>query len=444
MAVIAPAATPSGVREEAHLSSAPPFVYLDNRPGMRDRSGRLLLKNLPLHELQQWCESVGERPTRAQQLYRGMYRGLYLRSLADADGRVEAYSAAFKAKFDALASLSGGLSLQSAHAAKDGTTKLVSALHGDEGGAEGIVETVLIPMTSSNGVVSRYTVCVSSQVGCAMNCQFCHTGRMGLMGNLSAAQIVEQVVEARRWLASEGAQSGRPAMPIANVVFMGMGEPLHNMDAVLAAVDVLADPAGLMLSRNKIVISTVGLVPEMRAFLDSKKAKLAVSLHATTDEVRDWIVPVNRRYPLAELVSLLEEYYPMTTQHARGDRFVVIEYVLLRGVNDSVDDAARLAGLLSNVYCMVNLIVFNPHDGTEFERTPDGDVAAFRQALTAAGKVCTVRASKGDDTMAACGQLGDVKRSVRPAPKLQPPDWLAHAQRSARSGRTAHVADSMH
>lgn len=398
----------------------------------------------------------------------------------------------------------------------------------------------------------RYTACLSTQVGCAMNCQFCFTGRMGLLGNLSTAQVIEQVVAARRWLAQQhdvavqdihqqqhhqqqqhrqhqqhmqhhqhqhqqqshiarltscndlssddavtrysttstsgcsrgtadvptapldssisavvtpntasssssninsstssrsssnnsrnsytssgGTEAGQPTSSshpppsqllhprINNIVFMGMGEPLHNMSAVMPALDILASPPGLALSRSKIIVSTVGLVPQLREVRASRKAKLAVSLHATTDEIRDWIVPTNRRYPLAELMGALEELYPI--QSAKSDDFVVIEYVMLKGANDSDEDAARLLDLTCNIYCMINLIVFNPHEGTKFEGSDEGRVLTFRGLLNAGGKVCTVRMSKGDDEMAACGQLGDPGLTSRQAPMLKPPKRL--------------------
>ncbi|GFR46078.1 hypothetical protein Agub_g7545 [Astrephomene gubernaculifera] len=452
---------------QATVSSAP--LSFEHRRGIRDARGQLMLKNLPLPELEEWCASVGEPPKRARQLYRWLYGNRkWIRSLDEADSDPQAFSAAFKAKVSHSASLSGGLRLRSVHTARDGTRKLVYDLVGGEeeeepaeadreeeadaaegrqekeagnaaGGAEaegkgsgssssgrssssssshgnsssvwgdggkgatvltrGSVETVLIPMTNRSGQNLRYTACLSTQVGCAQNCQFCHTGRMGLLGHLSTAQIVEQLVQARRYLAAEGVST-----PIANVVFMGMGEPLHNYEAVMPAIEILA--TGLELSRNKIIVSTVGLVPEMRRFLAARVAKLAVSLHATTDEVRDWLVPTNRRYPLEQLMGALREAFPYDKR--KGDDFVVIEYVLLAGVNDSVEDAQRLLALTADVYCLVNLIVFNPHAGTPFQRSSPAAVFAFRGVFLAAGRPCTVRASKGDDQMAACGQLGDV------------------------------------
>ncbi|KAG2436286.1 hypothetical protein HXX76_006597 [Chlamydomonas incerta] len=418
-----PAAAAAAVAA-AVLGSVPVPLSFEHRAGLRDAAGRVMLKNLPLPELEEWCASVGEPPKRAKQLYRWLYGNRrWIRDLDQADSDAQAFSGAFKAKVAAGASLAGGLQLQSVHTARDGTRKLVFALVGDwEGGdgpagsARGTVETVLIPMTNRQGQNLRYTACLSTQVGCAMNCQFCYTGRMGLLGNLTTAQVIEQVVEARRYLAEQEVQ-----IPIANIVFMGMGEPLHNYDAVMAAIEILA--TGLELSRNKIIVSTVGLVPEMRRFIASGRAKLAVSLHATTDEVRDWIVPTNRRYPLDELLGALREAFPYGKR--KGDDFVVIEYVLLAGVNDTLADAERLLALTSDIYCLVNLIVFNPHDGTQFKRSADDDVRAFRGVFLRAGRPCTVRASKGDDEMAACGQLGDVNLSPRPAPLLRPPEAIA-------------------
>lgn len=203
----------------------------------------------------------------------------------------------------------------------------------------------------------------------------------------------------------------------------GMGEPFHNYEAVLAAIEILA--TGLSLSRNKIIVSTVGLVPEIRDFCARRVAKLAVSLHATTDEVRDYIVPTNRRYPLRELVSTLEEFFHV--EKVKVDDFVVIEYVMLKGVNDSLADAHRLVELLRNVHCLINLIVFNPHEGTVFRQSEEADVRTFRGVLIQAGRKCTVRWSKGPDEMAACGQLGDVGQAKKPAPLLRPPEWLQAA-----------------
>ncbi|EFJ41566.1 hypothetical protein VOLCADRAFT_42666, partial [Volvox carteri f. nagariensis] len=304
----------------------------------------------------------------------------------------------------------GGLRLSQVARAADGTRKLVFTLTEGEA-AGGSVETVLIPIVRQQGLRDRLTICVSSQVGCAMNCQFCYTGRMGLLGNLTTAQIVEQVVEARRFLAQEGERT-----QLTNLVFMGMGEPLHNTEAVLAAADIVSHYLGLHISHNKVTISTVGLVPEMRSVVARSRVQMALSLHATTDEVRDWIVPVNRRYDLATLTAALEELGNSSS------RSLLIEYTMLHGINDTLQDAHRLVAMLARVNCKVNLIMFNPHAGTRFQPSTEEAVTAFRSALVQAGMVCTIRDSRGDDEMAACGQLGNVGLAFRPSPILEPPE----------------------
>eukprot|EP00198_Chlamydomonas_reinhardtii_P012403 XP_001701740.1 predicted Fe-S-cluster redox enzyme [Chlamydomonas reinhardtii] len=407
------------------LPALPTWTPPANRPGLYDQQGRLVLKALTLPELEAWCAAQGEAApaNRALQIWRWMYAdppaGSWVRSLEETMGRQNGFAAKFVEKVGPHVSLEGGLKLSQVVRASDGTRKLVFTLLGGEA-AGGSIETVLIPV-----------------VGCAMNCQFCYTGRMGLLGNLSTAQIVEQVVEARRFLAQEGDRT-----PLTNLVFMGMGEPLHNTEAVLAAADIVSHYLGLHISHNKITISTVGLVPEMRAVLARTRVQVALSLHATTDEVRDWIVPVNRRYDLATLTAALEEMFPKEEEAAIGSlsssdeaaaaaagkgsskegRSLLVEYTMLHGINDTLDDAHRLADMLRRVNCKVNLIVFNPHKGTRFQPSTDEDISAFRSALIRSGMVCTIRDSRGDDEMAACGQLGNVGLSFRPSPILDAPE----------------------
>ncbi|KAI8463563.1 MAG: hypothetical protein J3K34DRAFT_372547 [Monoraphidium minutum] len=310
--------------------------------------------------------------------------------------------------------MGGGMALRSVARARDGTRKLVFELTEGEGKG-GSVEAVLIPVVREAGSKPRITLCVSSQVGCAMACQFCLTGKLGLAANLSAAQIVEQLVEARRLQVREGDEH-----PITNIVFMGMGEPLHNLDAVLAATEIMNHPLGLQMSHNKVTVSTVGLVDKLEEFAARcGAAQLAVSLHATTDEVRDWIVPVNRRHNLASLLGALAAHYPRGN---RARRRVLIEYVMLAGVNDSLEDAQRLVDILEPIEAKINLIHFNPHEGTQFRRSPTEQVLAFRSVVIRGGRVCTIRDSRGDDELAACGQLGDVSKAARPARPLPPPE----------------------
>ncbi|KAF6259257.1 hypothetical protein COO60DRAFT_1270164 [Scenedesmus sp. NREL 46B-D3] len=390
-----------------------------------------MLKNLTLPELEEWCTAVGEDARRARQLWRWLYYdGNWVASLQDTLGRQNGCSQRFVAKAGQLASVDGGLLLEQVAAAKDGTTKLVFKLTEGEG-AGGSVEAVLIPMLHRRGARKHVTLCVSSQVGCAMNCQFCYTGRMGLSGNLSTAQIIEQVRQAAQaeygimlWQAGQrrGTDASADAS-ITNVVFMGMGEPLHNYEAVMAAVDILCQPLGLHMSHNKVTVSTVGLVDVLERFAASSNVQLALSLHATTDEVRDWIVPVNRRHNLAALSAVLRQQYG--AGNAAGRR-VLVEYTMLSGVNDTLQDAQRLVQLLEGVEAKVNLITFNPFQGTRFRPSSIEQVLAFRSVLIQAGRICTIRDSRGDDEMAACGQLGNPALSSKAAPILPPPPQFEH------------------
>ena len=228
--------------------------------------------------------------------------------------------------------------------------------------------------------------------------------------------MVEQVVNARRLAGDD----------VTNVVFMGMGEPLHNADAVLAAVDILLDNKGMAFSRNKVTVSTSGLVPEMKRFLAESEASLAVSLNATTDEIRSWIMPINRKYPLDSLLGLLRDTFPR--EHlGRHQRRVFFEYIMLEGVNDSDEDAERIIEIAKNLPCKVNLIYFNTHEGSEFRCSEQEHIRAFRQRLVDGGVMCTIRQSRGDEEMAACGQLGSpdaLEDWKPPPPRLKKPRRL--------------------
>ncbi|KAL8493052.1 hypothetical protein ACS0TY_024312 [Phlomoides rotata] len=273
--------------------------------------------------------------------------------------------------------------------ASDGTRKILFSL---EDGL--VIETVVIP--SQRG---RTTVCVSSQVGCAMNCQFCYTGRMGLKRNLSAAEIVEQAVYARRLVSDD-------VGTITNVVFMGMGEPLHNIENVIKAADILVDEQGLQFSPRKVSISTSGLVPQIKRLLKESNCALAVSLNATTDEVRNWVMPINRKYNLGLLLGTLRGELRLKHKYK-----VLFEYVMLAGVKDSVEDAKRLIDLVQGIPCKINLISFNPHGGSQFKPTRDEKMVEFRNILAKAGCVVLLRFSRGDDQMAAWRNPGSLAQS---------------------------------
>jgi 23S rRNA (adenine2503-C2)-methyltransferase len=248
------------------------------------------------------------------------------------------------------------------------------------------IESVLIPEAD------RTTLCVSTQVGCAMACTFCATGALGFSRNLTTAEIIEQVCRMR-----EQVDSPRK---ITNIVFMGMGEPLLNMAGVSEAVKILVHPKAFAIAPRRVTVSTVGVVPKIAEVLAIAPVNLAVSLHATTDRVRDELVPINRRYPLDALLGLLRSLDDVTPR-----RPVFFEYVLIQGVNDSLDDAQRLPGLLHGIPSKVNLIPMNPHPDSPYLPPDDAAIDAFLRVLANAGTTVTLRRSRGDDIGAACGQL---------------------------------------
>src|SRR5206468_11938546 len=249
----------------------------------------------------------------------------------------------------------------------------------------------------------RGTLCVSSQAGCALDCAFCSTGKQGFNRNLSVSEIIGQLWHANRCLLADGVskpwmEQGRH--PITNVVMMGMGEPLANFDNVVTAMRIMLDDDAYGLSRRRVTLSTSGLVPAMDRLGDACPVALAVSLHAPDDELRDRLVPINRKYPLRELLAACLRYI----EKAPRD-FVTFEYVMLDGINDQTEHAKELIALVRDVPCKLNLIPFNPFPGTEFTRSPRQRIVAFQRELMEAGLVATVRKTRGDDIDAACGQL---------------------------------------
>jgi 23S rRNA (adenine2503-C2)-methyltransferase len=280
-------------------------------------------------------------------------------------------------------------------------------------GAE--IECVYIPETD------RGTLCVSSQVGCTLNCSFCHTGTQKLVRNLTAQEIVAQVLVARDRLndypgrpAPEGAfVPGEGSRFVSNIVFMGMGEPLYNLDNVRDAIGVLTDPEGLQFSRRRITVSTSGVVPDMERLGSETNAMLAVSLHATNDALRDVLVPINRRYPLASLLEACRTY-----PGASNARRITFEYVMLKGVNDSLAEARALVRLLKGIPAKINLIPFNPWPGTVYECSDWERIEAFSDLVFNAGYSSPVRTPRGRDILAACGQLKSETEKLRARARL--------------------------
>ena len=255
------------------------------------------------------------------------------------------------------------------------------------------VETVYIPDVGRSGAL-----CVSSQVGCTLNCTFCHTGTQPLVRNLTAAEIVAQVQVARDELGEW--PSPKEDRRLSNIVFMGMGEPLYNLDSVADAIDIIADNEGIAISRRRITVSTSGVVPQLKALGERTQAMLAISLHATNDPLRDELVPINRKYPIAELMDGIRAYPGLGNA-----RRVTFEYVMLKGVNDSPAEARALVRLLAGVPAKINLIPFNPWPGSPYACSDWGAIEAFAAILNRAGYASPIRTPRGRDILAACGQL---------------------------------------
>jgi len=328
----------------------------------------------------------GQKPFRARQTLRWIHHGLV--------DRVEAMTDLAKATRAALAGEAEirAPSVVRDTTAADGTRKWLL----DVGGANA-VEAVYIPEND------RGTLCVSSQAGCALDCAFCSTGKQGFNRNLSAGEIIGQLWHANRTLITDGVaapwiEHGRH--PITNVVMMGMGEPLANFENVVTAMRIMLDDNAYGLSRRRVTLSTSGLVPSIDRLREECPVALAVSLHAPNDPLRDALVPINRKYPLRELLAACLRYI----EKAPRD-FVTFEYVMLDGVNDAPEQARELIALVRDVPCKFNLIPFNPFPGTEFKSSPRSRILAFQRTLQDAGLVATIRKTRGEDIDAACGQL---------------------------------------
>ena len=346
------------------------------------------LLGLPRPALEHWFAERGHKPFRARQLMQWLHQ----RRVLDF-GEMTDLSKPLRAELAASASIELPRVINR-HQSVDGTVKwLLAARNGQA------IETVFIPEQD------RGTLCISSQVGCALDCAFCATAKQGFNSNLTAAEIIGQVWVAMAELPPRA--NGEPA--VTNVVLMGMGEPLANYRNVVPALELMLDDHAYGLSRRRVTLSTSGLVPQMDRLAEACNVSLAVSLHAPNDALRDELVPINRIHPIAELLDACWRYVA-----AWGNRHVTFEYVMLDGVNDAPEHADQLIRLLAGKPAKVNLIPFNPFPGTEFRRSSPEAIAAFRDRLRARNVVTTVRRTRGDDIDAACGQLaGRVKDRVR-------------------------------
>ena len=328
----------------------------------------------------------GEKPFRARQVSHWVHQRFATDVAAMTD-----LAKPLREKLAAEAHVTGPVVIRDTTAA-DGTRKWLL-----DAGSGNAVESVYIPEDD------RGTLCISSQAGCALDCAFCATGKQGFNRNLTTAEIIGQLWHANRALIADGVTApwiahGRP--PITNVVMMGMGEPLANFDHVVPALQLMLDDNAYGLSRRRVTLSTSGLVPLIDRLAAECPVALAVSLHAPNNTLRDQLVPINRKHPLAELLAACVRYLAVAPRD-----FVTFEYVMLDGVNDQPRHATELVALTRDVPCKFNLIPFNPFPGTEFAVSPRERIVAFQQILQDAGLVATVRRTRGDDIAAACGQL---------------------------------------
>ncbi len=343
------------------------------------------LTEMSLEELSDLVVTLGHPAYRAKQIYQWVFQ----RGVRDISEMTN-LSKAFRAQLVDEGYRIGRVQVGRVAESIDGTRKLSIRL--DDGSA---VETVLIPMGEN-----QFTQCVSSQVGCALDCKFCYTGKMGLSRHLSSGEIVDQVILGRSAL-PEGAR-------ISHLVYMGMGEPLHNFDAVVDSIQQICSPDGLGYSHKRVTVSTSGLVPQIEKLGRALPVNLAISLNAPNDEIRDEIMPINRRYNLQSLIQALRDY-PLPPR-----RKMTMEYVLLGGVNDSPEHAVQLAKLLRGLPVRINLIPWNPFGGPQYKRPEESAVREFQSILLRKRFTVTVRVTKGLDIDAACGQLGE--RADEPAP----------------------------
>lgn len=348
-------------------------------------SARTNLLGMTRQQLEGFFSGMGEKPFRAVQVMKWIHQ----HGVDD---------------FDSMTDLSKSLRQQLAQtaevrapevvydqAADDGTHKWLLRL--DDGNC---IETVFIPEKD------RGTLCVSSQVGCALDCTFCSTARQGFNRNLTRAEIIGQLWLANRRLMPVRAPDGKaPQRVVSNVVLMGMGEPLLNFDAVVDAMRLMLDDNAYGLSKRRVTLSTSGIVPAMDRLKDTLDVALAVSLHAPDDALRDQLVPINRKYPIAELLAACRRYVREERHHQR----ITFEYVMLDGVNDSPAQARELIRLLRDVPCKINLIPFNPFPETRYRRSSEAAISRFQDLLAQAGYTTITRRTRGDDIDAACGQL---------------------------------------
>lgn len=351
---------------------------------------KINLLGLPRQKMLDFLEGIGEKPFRAKQIMQWIHQyGVH------DFNEMTNISKALREKLSRIAEIQGP-EIVYQDISTDGTRKWVMRMPGGSS-----IETVLIPEGG------RGTLCISSQIGCALDCSFCSTGKQGFNRNLSTEEIVGQIWNA---IASFEELDRVKDRPVTNVVFMGMGEPLLNFDNVMDAVDIMMDDFAYSISKKRLTISTAGVVPAIDKMGEFTDASIAISLHAPNDELRNELVPVNKKYPIKVLLESLKNYLDQLTDKRKA----TIEYTLIAGVNDRRIHAEQLIEILKDIPCKINLIPFNPFPGSGYKKPSNNEVRCFQDWLMAGGYITTVRTTRGDDIDAACGQLvGQVEDRTR-------------------------------
>lgn len=372
---------------EVKIKAMPESQIVDFKPQKTNLLG------LSRNSLEQYFADLGEKPFRAKQLMQWIHQ----RGLISFDEMTN-LSKTLRERLNKVACIELP-ELNVVQTSKDGTRKWLINVNG----VDNSIESVLIPEKGRN------TLCISSQVGCTLNCSFCSTARQGFNRNLSSHEIIAQLYMAHHTLLQEGIDNG-----VTNVVMMGMGEPLLNFKAVIEAINIMVDDFAYGLSKRRITISTAGVVPAIYELAKHTDVCLAVSLHAPDNALREQLVPINKKYPINELLDACKHYVSGSLR-----RRITFEYVMLKGVNDSMSHAKKLVSILQGVPSKLNLIPFNPFPNAGYERSSQKDIDAFRDYVTQKGVVTVTRRPRGDDIDAACGQLvGKVKDRSRRSAKM--------------------------
>ncbi len=391
------------LKKRLFLLLSPAVVIMNPSSQSPSAKSKINLLGMTRTQMEDFFVSIGEKKFRAAQVVKWIHQlGV------DNFDEMSNVSKALRAKLAEIAEIRPPEVIYKEFS-NDGTRKWVLKV-----GDNSMVETVLIPAEGD-----RKTLCVSSQVGCALDCSFCSTGKQGFQRDLTIAEIIGQVWVANRSYFEENQDYDSRERALTNVVMMGMGEPLLNFDAVVPAMELMLDDYAYGLSKRRVTLSTSGIVPMMDKLSEVIDVSLAVSLHAPNDELRNELVPVNKKYPLKELMAACQRYLAKF-QGETGRRKVTMEYVMLAGVNDQATHAQQLIQLLKNVPSKINLIPFNPFPHAPYDRSSRNQILAFQRLLTEAGYICTIRTTRGDDIDAACGQLvGQVQDRTRRAERWQ-------------------------